>query len=224
MEGPEASSDLLHSGKQAMSNENHLKLYNFIHIYRGEDPFGAFDRQFEAIERQMDEEFSSIFGRTSRALEQQRQALSRQLNDGQGVVIRERTSPNVSIERLEQRQPNSYSYYQSIEIRSGGFNNYPVQIQDTGPSWPLYLAAVLTLLYSFVSILFARAFDFTTYKNKWRWVMSLFWLPLAIFQPDFRAQFWAALRGKRLSVMKPGEEMVPQENRNDDSVGRHTSS
>ena len=146
---------------------------------RGADPFSSFDRQFSDMERQMDEDFASIFGRTSRALDQQRQELSRELSDRQGGVMRRQNSysPNVSIERLEQRQPNSYSYYQSIEIRSGGFNYYAVTQDPVAPSWPLYLAALFSIFYTAVSVSFARAFDLTTYKNEWRWGMSLFWLP-----------------------------------------------
>jgi len=80
--------------------------------------FDEIDRQFAEMNRQMDRELADVFGRTDAMVQQQRER-TQQLREGALREARERT-PNVAIERYEDRGDGRYMYYESIQVRRVG--------------------------------------------------------------------------------------------------------
>lgn len=176
----------------------------------------AFDRQFDAMQHRMDAEFDSAVMDARVAEQQARAAVERarsmQVQPG---------SPDVRIQRQEQRGPGTYRYYESIEIRSGGggYNAMLAPGVAVGPPAPLLLlAALLAGAYVAVSAAFWRNFGATTFADKHRWKLVPLWPLLALFNERFRQQFVEAVWGKR-NVQGQGQQGDSNSNANDPSGG-----
>jgi len=159
--------------------------------------FDEIDRQFAEMNRQMDRELADVFGRTDAMVQQQRER-TQQLREGALREARERT-PNVAIERYEDRGDGRYMYYESIQITSGGrigMGTLPMASAAGGASPLLLLAAVVAGAYVAVAAAFARAYERTTYRDASKWALVAGWPFLALWSKRFREQLAVALQGK----------------------------
>lgn len=104
-----------------------------------------------------------------------------------------------------------YSYYQSIEIRSGPIAAaLPVQAAAPVPDFasPLLVAALAAAAaWAAVTAWFAKNYALTTYGEDARPKLLLTWPYLAAFSERFRAQFLSALRGEKVKVTKDEKQL-----------------
>lgn len=191
-----------------------------------------FGRDMRSVAQQQE----NIFGRDMRAVAQQQREQMRQLaestsrsSSSSSTVAVRPGQPSVSIELQEESrgirgQSSSYSYFSRVEVYSGGgslgYAVAPPLAAAAGPSPLLFVAAFAAAAYTAFALAFAKAYELTTYSNKFRWVMSIFWLPLVLVNPKFRAQWLAALKGKRMGVLRPEEEIEVKLQREDEGGQR----
>ncbi|KAL6763355.1 hypothetical protein V8C86DRAFT_2499488 [Haematococcus lacustris] len=165
----------------------------------------AMDREMDMMSRQMEQDMSSMLGRSRQLeLEAQREA-QRALREAERITASTQeswsTGPNLQIKRSEQRGVGSYSYYESISINNSGSYALARQpVASPGLFSPLLLAATLTAAaWALLAAQFARNVHLTKFSNDSGWRLGLMWPVLLATSPDFRQQFWCALRGQKFT-------------------------
>ncbi|GFR41880.1 hypothetical protein Agub_g2663 [Astrephomene gubernaculifera] len=171
-----------------------------------------FDRQFVAMQRQMDRDMDMALSR-ARLMERQAESIRSSLREDL------RQAPNVDIQRQEERGPGMYRYYERIQITSGGgrslsYGALPAPAVSsvsttTAPSiaTPLLVSAMVTVGgYAALTTAFNRNYQLTTYAESKRWLLLLLWPLLVLFSPKFREQFVAAVQGRRVELKRDGSD------------------
>ena len=90
-----------------------------------------------------------------------------------------------------------HSYYESIQISSGGGFYSHATSSPAAFSPTLLVAAGAALAYAAVASAFLARFSDTTYAPGKRWQLALLWPFLVVFSSSFRQQLWQALTGKQ---------------------------
>ncbi|KAI8470493.1 MAG: hypothetical protein J3K34DRAFT_420240 [Monoraphidium minutum] len=169
------------------------------------DAFEAADRQFAEMQSQMDRDMDAAFREMDRSIDRslrEVQQIQRQVDEEAARLAREAAQqPGVRFERAEQRSYNSYSYYESIEIRSVPMTALVPSMAPApspGIAGPLLIAALaLGATWAGITALFARNYNLTTFSEASRGKLLLGWPYLAAASDKFRAQLGSALRGQQ---------------------------
>lgn len=172
----------------------------------------AMDREFMEMDRMMKQDVEKMLQESRELTEKANREVQDELQKAQqtGEVMRI-SRPNVTIERSEQREPGSYRYYESIQIRPGYAASYQtVAAQQTLASGPsaAVLAAVFILAgaYAAVTTAFAKAYDATIFKEEAKWKLLLLWPFLLVLSKKFRQQFTAVFTGRPVTVEEDGNK------------------